>query len=141
MKGFSSRLHHARLRRLTRTFPPLPYAFTTAIRRHLRTHETLRGHRRKLFNKSFGLSTPFGAPRHHVDQNSELVGMCGTGFEVRRERSGDCYWVMRDGAPLRYRMTNEHRGLTPISASSPIRNYALLPHRTELRYRGGSCRG
>ena len=49
------------------------YAFTTAVRRHLRIHETFRGHRvKKLINKGFDLRV--------LDQ---YLRMYGAGFEVR----------------------------------------------------------
>ena len=57
----------------------------------------------------------------------KMSGMYGAGFEVRWERIGDRYWLLRDRTASRYRVANERRGLTPISARNPTRNYALVP--------------
>ena len=55
------------------------YAFTTAIRRHLRAHETFRDHRKKLINEGFDLHTHLGVPGDHPDR---YLGMYGAGFGV-----------------------------------------------------------
>lgn len=58
----------------------------------------------------------------------ELYGMYGAGFDVaQRALVG-----LRLSEYQRFRGTNEDRGLTPIVAQGPTRNYALPPRQTKL---------
>lgn len=103
-------------------------------------HEKFRGHRRKLFDESFGLSVPLDEPDRCI---LELSGIYGAGFGVLWSA-----WGLRLSLTGEYRLTNERRGLTPISGSGskattpwPALNRILIPKESrwvcDARLKGG----